>query len=190
MCVQHEFWTPRRSDRAHVAEHARDDDDDEEDEIVVLRDTGGGAESRNEAVAARVGPARTPPRPTSAPEWQAIRDGPAAPASPGAADAGGGDEWDEEGVLRDAGGGAASQNDAGGAAAGPPRPMPAPAGYVVRDRPTTPATPNTPARETTTKRTRGGCCATRAEARRRGTRPPPPWPSRPAAAQQYLSFKK
>ena len=57
MCVQHKFWTPRRSDHAHVAEHARDDDDDEEDEIVVLRDTGGGAESRNEAVAARVGPA-------------------------------------------------------------------------------------------------------------------------------------
>ena len=84
MCGQHKFWTPRRSDRAHVAEHARDDDSDEEDEIVVLRDTGRGAKSRNEAVAARVGPARTPPRPTSALEWQAIRDGPAAPASPGA----------------------------------------------------------------------------------------------------------
>ena len=66
MCVQHEFWTPRRSDRAHVAEHARDDDSNEEDEIVVLRDTGRGAKSRNEAVAARVGPARTPPADISA----------------------------------------------------------------------------------------------------------------------------
>ena len=61
------------------------------------------------------------------------------------------------------------------AVTGPARPTSAPAGWVVRDRPTAPASPNTPATSTTSMRTRWGCCATRAEARRRGTRPAPSW---------------
>ena len=47
--------TPRRSEGAHVAEHASDVDDDGEDEVDVLRDAGEGAAARNEAGAVVVG---------------------------------------------------------------------------------------------------------------------------------------